>query len=88
MKRASLCFATLLLSVLGLILYAPANFTTVLADRQTCTECQVKVNDRYEQCVAVHGLDYVRCSDDFNEGISHCFAHFCEIESGPEPAAR
>ena len=85
MKRASLCFATLLL-LGGLSLYAPSN--TALADRQTCSECQAKVQARYEQCQAVHGINYPRCDEDFNEGIVHCFAHFCEIESGPQPSAR
>ena len=83
MRRTFTLFA-LLLTFLATSLISTPTLPVAKADRQTCSECQAKVNARWEQCIAVHGIEYQRCGDDFNEGIVHCFEHFCEIESGPE----
>ncbi len=43
-----------------------------------CTPCQVRCSEQQDQCYAVHGLDEVRCGDQFNECIVRCFREFCE----------
>ena len=61
---------------------APVAERGVKADGQTlqekCDACSVRNNERFEQCLAVHGQDHIPCYDKFNEGVVHCFRNFCE----------
>ncbi len=72
--------ATLAALVVSLAVLAPFASRTVKADPSPdrCIECQLVLEHRFEQCQAVHGTDYQRCYDEFNEGIVHCFRNFCE----------
>ena len=85
-KSPAYFFAALLLCLLALTAPAPAPNTRTVqaaeAAQDKCTECQAGVQARYEQCLAQFGDNNdprgQRCHDQFNEGIVHCFRHFCE----------
>jgi hypothetical protein len=79
MRRTLTLCAAFLFCTLTLTLPSAAP-TTVLADPppERCEDCSVKNFERYEQCVAVHGLDEPRCSDQYNEGVVICYRNFCE----------
>ena len=72
--------AALTLVALALALFQPYPARTVRAAdiNEKCEDCTVRNFQQYEQCVAVHGLDEQRCSDQYNEGVVHCFRNFCE----------
>ena len=83
MKKTISYFTTLVMFVtLVLALSAPVAERSVKADGQTlqekCDACLIRINDRFEQCVAVHGQDHIPCYDQFNDGIVHCYRNFCE----------
>jgi hypothetical protein len=81
MKKISVCFsAALTACVLALTLSTPVAVRVVKASdlQERCDDCTINNARRFDQCQAVHGQNYQRCYDDYNEGVVHCFAHFCE----------
>jgi hypothetical protein len=71
--------AALSICVLALVFSTPYTTRTVkAAPADRCDDCTAGVYARFAQCQAVHGESYQRCYDDYNEGVVHCFAHFCE----------
>ena len=46
--------------------------------QEKCDDCSIRNNERFEQCLAVHGQDHIPCYDQFNEGVVICFRNFCE----------
>lgn len=75
---------------IGVVLFFTLMFTpsmptaqrTVKADGKTlqekCDDCSIRNNERFEQCLAVHGQDHIPCYDQFNEGVVICHRNFCE----------
>ncbi len=78
----SLFTAAIAFCLLALVLSTPAAFNGVRAEGQTlqekCDECSIRNNERFEQCLAVHGQEELRCYDQFNEGVVICYRNFCE----------
>ena len=68
--------------MLMLTLAAPVSERRVKAQGKTlqekCDECVLRVQERFDQCLAVHGQDHLPCYDQFNEGIVNCYRNFCE----------
>ena len=83
MKRPLSYFTLFVMCVmLMLTLAAPVAKRNVKAQGKTlqekCDECVLRVQERFDQCLAVHGQDHLPCYDQFNEGIVICFRNFCE----------
>ena len=80
--RKPLFIAVVMFFMLVLTLSAPVAERGAKAQGQTlqekCDECNIRNNQRFEQCLAVHGQDHIPCYDKFNEGVVHCFRNFCE----------
>ena len=74
--------AVVMFLMLTLTLAAPVGEREVKAQGKTlqekCDDCVIGVNQRFEQCVAVHGEQHIPCYDQFNEGIVICYRNFCE----------
>jgi hypothetical protein len=72
--------AALVFVALALALFQPNAARTVRAAdiHERCNDCNVRNFQRYEQCVALHGEDEVRCSDQYNQGVVICYREFCE----------
>ncbi len=74
--------AALAFCLLALVLSAPAAFNGARAEGKTlqekCDECSIRNNEQFEHCLAIHGQDELRCYDQFNEGVVHCYRNFCE----------
>jgi hypothetical protein len=72
--------AALLFLALALVLFQPHPAGTARAAdiHEKCEDCTVRNAQQYDQCVAVHGIDEQRCSDQYNEGVVHCYRNFCE----------
>lgn len=81
-KLLSYFTAVVIFVMLMLTLSAPVAEHKVKADGQTlqekCDDCMFRVNQRFEQCVAIHGQDHIPCYDQFNDGVVICFRNFCE----------
>lgn len=79
-KTFSYLTAGLIFFLLVLTLSAPiADRGVNAADLQEkCDDCNIRNNRQFEQCLAVHGQNELRCYDQFNEGVVHCFRNFCE----------
>jgi hypothetical protein len=79
MKRiTSLISAALVFAALAFALTQPARTVKAADINDRCNDCTAKNAQQFDQCQAVHGINYQRCYDDYNEGVVHCFAHFCE----------
>lgn len=72
--------AALLFVALALVLFHPYPARTARAAdiHERCLDCTVRNFERYERCVEQHGLDDVRCSDQYNQGVVICYREFCE----------
>jgi len=74
--------AAVMFLMLMLTLAAPVGERGVKAQGRTlqekCDDCVFRVNERFQQCLAVHGENHLPCYDQFNEGIVICFRNFCE----------
>lgn len=70
--------AALVFAALAFALTQPARTARAADINEKCDECTVRNFDRFNQCQAVHGQDYQRCYDDYNEGVVRCFRNFCE----------
>lgn len=72
--------AALTFVALALVLFQPYSTRTVKAAdiHERCLDCTVRNFERYENCVALHGLDEVRCADQYNHGVVICYREFCE----------
>ena len=81
MKRIVSSLSALLVFLLvALALTQPyAGRTARAADiHEKCLDCSVRNQQRFDQCLAVHGINETRCYDQFNAGVVHCFRNFCE----------
>jgi hypothetical protein len=81
MRKFFACFtAVLILCLLALALSTPVTVRVVKAAdlQEKCDDCNRINFEQYEHCVAIHGLNEQRCSDQYNEGVVHCFRNFCE----------
>jgi hypothetical protein len=80
MRRPLTHFSAALI-LLVLMLTFSLSFTTPTAKAvqplDKCEECQRKVQAEYDRCIAKNPTD-PRCGDNFNEGIVHCYRHWCE----------
>jgi hypothetical protein len=72
--------AALVFVALALVLFQPqATRTARAADiHERCEDCTIRNNQRFEQCLAVHGQDHIPCYDKYNEGVVICHRNFCE----------
>jgi hypothetical protein len=72
--------AVLLFVALALVLFQPYQARTVRAAdlQEKCNNCMAWVKHRFDQCLEVHGIDYIPCYDQFNDGVVVCFRNFCE----------
>ena len=81
-KPVSYFTAGVMFFMLMLVLSVPTTKRTVKAQGQTlqekCDACTIRNNERFEQCLAVHGQDHIPCYDQFNEGVVICHRNFCE----------
>ena len=81
-KPLSYFTAVVMFVMLMLVLSAPVAERRVQAQGQTlqekCDECMLRVQSRFEQCLAVHGENHIPCYDQFNDGVVICFRNFCE----------
>ena len=79
-KIVSSLSAALVLVAMALALFQPVPVRKVRAANinDRCDACLAKIQPKFDQCQAIHGVDYQSCYDDFNEDIVHCYAHFCE----------
>ena len=81
-KPLSYFTAGVMFLLLMLTLSTPVAERKVQADPKTlqekCDECNIRNSQQLDQCVAVHGIDELRCFDQFNEGVVICFRNFCE----------
>ena len=78
MKRTFVYLFALIVCVLSLTLSTPTTVRTVKAAdlQEKCDDCNIRNNRQFEQCVAI--TNDQRCYDQYNEGVVHCFRHFCE----------
>lgn len=72
--------AALTLVALALALFQPYTARTARADdiHERCLDCTARNAERYEKCVALHGLEETRCGDQYNQGVVNCYREFCE----------
>jgi len=73
--------AALVFVALALALFQPyhAARTARAADLQEkCDDCTIRNNQRFEQCLEVHGINHIPCYDQYNEGVVICYRNFCE----------
>ena len=74
--------AVVMFLMLILTLAAPVGDRGVKAQGKTlqekCDDCVLRVQQRFDQCLAVQGENHQPCYDQFNEGIVICFRNFCE----------
>ena len=79
--RRPLTYVSAALVLLALILTFSLSSTTpavkAVRPAEKCEECQRKVQIEYDKCVAKDPTN-PRCADEFNEGIVHCYRHWCE----------
>ncbi|HEY0406698.1 MAG TPA: hypothetical protein VGC89_13285 [Pyrinomonadaceae bacterium] len=81
MRRISAYLGAVVIACgLAFALSTPVALRVVKASdlQQQCDDCTIRNARQFDQCLAVHGETYQRCYDDYNEGVVHCFAHFCE----------
>lgn len=68
--------------LLSLTLAVPVAERDVNAQGKTlqekCDDCSLQNQQRFEQCLAVHGEQHMPCYDKFNEGVVICYRNFCE----------
>jgi hypothetical protein len=81
-KPLSYFTAVVMFVMLMLALSAPVGERRVKAAGKTlqekCDDCNIRNNEQFEHCVAIHGQDHIPCYDQFNEGVVICFRNFCE----------
>jgi hypothetical protein len=70
--------AALVLFALAFALGQPGGAARAADINEKCTDCQLRNEQRFEQCQAVHGASELRCYDEFNQGIVNCYRNFCE----------
>lgn len=72
--------AALLFVALALVLFQPQTTRTVSASdiHERCEDCTIRNNEIFEQCLAIHGQDYIPCYDRYNQGVVNCHRNFCE----------
>ncbi|MFL6331856.1 MAG: hypothetical protein ACJ754_00775 [Pyrinomonadaceae bacterium] len=72
--------ATLALVALALVLFQPYQARTARAAdiNEKCLDCSLRNERQFEHCTEIHGIDYIPCYDQFNEGVVQCFRNFCE----------
>jgi hypothetical protein len=70
--------AALMVCLLALSLSTPMTVRVVKASdlQEKCDDCTIRNARQFEQCVAV--TNDQRCYDQYNEGVVHCYRHFCE----------
>ena len=79
MKRIlSTLSAALAFFALAFALSQPARVARAADINEKCTDCQLRNEQRFEHCQAIHGTSELRCYDEFNQGIVNCFRNFCE----------
>jgi hypothetical protein len=79
MKRSFVLAAALLLSGLALTFSTPYNNRAVnAAPLNKCDKCVAKVQRTLDRCEARSGGPTQACYDQYNAGISHCYATVCE----------
>ncbi len=81
-KPSSYFTAVVMFVMLMLALSAPVTERRAEAQGKTlqekCDECTIRNNERFEQCLAVHGQNHIPCYDQYNEGVVICHRNFCE----------
>lgn len=72
--------AALVLVALSLVLFQPDPTRTVEAAdiHEKCLDCTVRNQQRFDQCLEVHGINHIPCYDRYNEGVVVCYRNFCE----------
>ena len=78
MRRPLTYFTAALIFCLMMLTFSlPTTRTAKAANPDRCVQCQVKVQEKYDRCIANDPTDPT-CGDEFNEGIVHCYRHWCE----------
>ena len=78
MRRTFAYFTSAIIFCLLMLTFSLPMTRTVKADSQDrCVDCTVKVEEKYNRCIARNPTDPT-CGDEYNEGIVHCYRHWCE----------
>lgn len=79
MRRTLGYLSTALVFFALIIVFSASSTRNVKADpKDKCLDCLEKVQIAYEKCVARYGEINSPCGEEFNQGIIHCYAHWCE----------
>ena len=79
MKRImSSLSAALVFAALAFALTQPARTVKAADINEKCNDCTIRNFQQFEHCQQIHGQNYQRCYDDYNEGVVHCYRNFCE----------
>lgn len=78
--KKTLAYFSAALIFFALLLVFSTSTSIVKADPppQRCEDCMQNVQAHFDKCLAKYGQEHIPCYDEFNEGVVHCFAHFCE----------
>jgi hypothetical protein len=79
-KTFAYLVSALIVCLLALTLFTPVTVQRVKASdlQEKCDDCSIRNFQQFEHCQAVHGQEYQRCYDQYNEGVVQCFRNFCE----------
>ena len=82
MRKSLLRLAALAALTLALFMLPQDAGTRVAAQQgpppERCEECNATCHQHLSQCEAVFGTTELRCYDQYNECVVHCYRHFCE----------
>lgn len=79
MRRTLGYLSTAFVFFVLMLAFATSSTRTAKADPpDRCLHCLENVQAHFEKCLAKYGENHIPCYDEFNEGIVHCYAHFCE----------
>lgn len=82
MRKTFVCLTlSVIFCVPAIVLSTPYATRTVAAAPQQpdpCVKCNVKVQHRLEKCEARSGGPTQQCYDEYNQGVSECYATVCE----------
>jgi len=81
MRKSLTYFSAALVFCLLMLTFSLSSTTRIVKAsdlQEKCDDCTIRNARQFEQCLAVHGQDELRCYDQYNEGVVQCFRNFCE----------
>ena len=80
MRKTFVCLTlSIIFCVLAIVLSTPYATRTASAQQpDPCNKCVAKVQQRLDKCEARSGGPTQACYDQYNQGISDCYATVCE----------